>query len=185
MVKDAPGTAVAFLLAALDVCETGAQVAVLGAGPLETLLKAHGLAVIGDLERRRASTPRCATSSPRHGPSQIDPGVWDRLVIAVAPGPVMDADGGRRAPVSTIRCLMRPASPRCWRSRWPELARAADIAKTQAGEQRDAIPLARTGDLRRRRRLPGQGRGRPRGRSGTGCRSISWRTAFMRLPGAR
>ena len=94
MVKDAPGTAVAFLLAALDVCETGAQVAELGAGPLETLLKAHGLAVISDLEReaRKHAKVRYLLSST-WGQSQIDPGVWDRLVIAVAPGPVMDADG--------------------------------------------------------------------------------------------
>src|SRR6185312_6588318 len=87
MVKDAPGTAVAFLLAALDVCETEAQVAELGAGPLETLLKAHGLAVTSDLEReaREHAKVRYLLSST-WGQSQIDPGVWDRLVIAVAPG---------------------------------------------------------------------------------------------------
>ncbi len=94
MVQDAPGTAVVFLLAALDVCETGAQVAVLGAGPLENLLQAHGLAVIRDLESaaRKHAKVRYLLSST-WGQSHIDPGVWDRLVIAVAPGPVMDADG--------------------------------------------------------------------------------------------
>src|SRR5665647_2727321 len=34
MVHNAPGPAVAFMLAALDACETGAHVALLGAGPV-------------------------------------------------------------------------------------------------------------------------------------------------------
>ena len=87
--------AVAFLLAALDVCETGAQVAVLGAGSArERCSRRTASPSSGTWSARRASTPRFATSSPRHGArANIDPGVWDRLVIAVAPGPVMDADG--------------------------------------------------------------------------------------------
>ncbi|HEY8246056.1 MAG TPA: hypothetical protein VIG38_02065 [Hyphomicrobium sp.] len=94
MVQEAPGMAVVFLLAALDVCETVEQVAVLGAGPLENLLKAHGIVVIGDLEReaRKHAKVRYLLSST-WGQSNIDPGVWDRLVIAVAPGLVMDGDG--------------------------------------------------------------------------------------------
>ena len=94
MVQEAPGAAVAFVLAALDVCRTGEQVAVLGAGPLENLLKAHGLAIIRDLESaaRKHAKVRYLLSST-WGQSHIDPGVWERLVIAVAPGPVMDADG--------------------------------------------------------------------------------------------
>jgi hypothetical protein len=94
MVQDAPSAAVAFIFAALDVCETGTQVAILGAGPLENLLKAHGPAVIRDLESaaRKHAKVRYLLSST-WGQSHIDPGVWERLVIAVAPGPVMDGDG--------------------------------------------------------------------------------------------
>jgi hypothetical protein len=93
MVQNAPDTDVAFILAALDVCETGAQVALLGAGPLETLLKAHGIAVIGDLERAARNHAKVRyLLSATWGQSSIDPGVWERLAIAVKPGPVMDAD---------------------------------------------------------------------------------------------
>jgi hypothetical protein len=93
MMHNAPGPSVAFILAALDACQTGAQVAILGAGPLETLLKAHGLEVIGDLEReaRKRAKVRYLLSAT-WGRDHIDAGVWERLVIAVSPGPVMDAD---------------------------------------------------------------------------------------------
>ena len=93
MMHNAPGPSVAFILAALDACQTGAQVAILGAGPLETLLKAHGLAAIGDLERaaRKHAKVRYLLSAT-WGRDHVDAGVWERLVIAVTPGPVMDGD---------------------------------------------------------------------------------------------
>jgi hypothetical protein len=93
MMHNAPGPSIAFILAALDACQTGAQVAILGAGPLETLLKAHGLEVIGDLEReaRKHAKVRYLLSAT-WGRDHIDAGVWERLVAAVSPGPVMDAD---------------------------------------------------------------------------------------------
>jgi hypothetical protein len=75
------------------VCETGAQVALLGAGPLETLLKGYGPQVIGELERaaRKHAKVRYLLSAT-WGQISIDPDVWQRLILAVAPGPVMDAD---------------------------------------------------------------------------------------------
>ncbi len=93
MMHNAPGPAVAFILAALDACQTAAHVAILGAGPLETLLKTHGPAVIGDLERaaRQHAKVRYLLSAT-WGRDHIDAGVWERLVIAVTPGPVMDGD---------------------------------------------------------------------------------------------
>jgi hypothetical protein len=93
MVHNAPGPAVAFMLAALDVCQTGAHVALLGAGPLETLLKAQGPEVIGALESaaRQHAEVRYLLSAT-WGKDHIDAGVWERLVTAVAPGPVIDAD---------------------------------------------------------------------------------------------
>ena len=93
MIHNAPGPSVAFILAALDACQTGAQVAILGAGPLETLLKAHGLKVIGDLEREARNHAKVRyLLSATWGRDHIDPGVWERLVIAVSPGPAMDGD---------------------------------------------------------------------------------------------
>ena len=93
MMHNAPGPSVAFILAALDACQTGAQVAILAAGPLETLLKVHGVAVIGDLEReaRKHAKVRYLMSAT-WGRDHIEAGVWGRLVIAVTPGPVMDGD---------------------------------------------------------------------------------------------
>jgi len=67
MVQNAPGPAVAFILAALDVCETGAQVAVLGAGPLETLLKAQDPRRSARSKPRRASTRKSAICCRRRG----------------------------------------------------------------------------------------------------------------------
>ena len=93
MMHNAPGPSVAFILAALDACQTGALVAILGAGPLETLLKAQGLAVIGDLEREAGKHAKVRyLLSATWGRDHIDAGVWERLVVAVAPGPVMDGD---------------------------------------------------------------------------------------------
>ena len=141
MLHNAPGPSVAFLLAALDACRTAAHVAILGAGPLETLLKTHGPAVICIWNARRASTPRCATCCRRRG-AAITMLVLERLVIAVAPGPVMDGDARRPPPASAARSSMRPASPRCSPRRWLELARGAEPAKTQ-GVSSDPPPSAK------------------------------------------
>lgn len=93
MVHHAPGPSIAFILAALDACRTGAQVAILGAGPLENLLQAHGPAVIGDLERAAGQHAKVRyLLSATWGRDRIDAGVWERLVVAVTPGPVMDGD---------------------------------------------------------------------------------------------
>jgi len=93
MVQAAPEAAVQFILAALDECQTGPHVALLGAGALETLLKSNGPQVIGALEAaaRKHAKVRYLLSAT-WGQSSIAPGVWARLVTAVAPGPVMDAD---------------------------------------------------------------------------------------------
>ncbi|MFA5899139.1 MAG: DUF6869 domain-containing protein [Hyphomicrobium sp.] len=93
MVQLAPDTAVEFILAALDECRTGEQVALLGAGALETLLEAHGPLVIGKFERaaQRSAKVRYLLSST-WGENSIPPTVWQRLIAAVAPGPIMDAD---------------------------------------------------------------------------------------------
>lgn len=93
MVQLAPDAAVEFILAALDECRTGEQVALLGAGALETLLEAHGPLVIGKFERaaQRHAKVRYLLSAT-WGESSIPPTVWQRLIAAVAPGPIMDAD---------------------------------------------------------------------------------------------
>jgi len=93
MVQNAPEAAVAFILAALDECRTGAHVALLGAGALETLLKKHGAQVITPLEdaARKHAKVRYLLSAT-WGEASMVPGLWKRLVAAVAPGPVMDAD---------------------------------------------------------------------------------------------
>lgn len=93
MVQTAPEAAVTFILAALDQCRTGEHVALLGAGALETLLKVHGPKVIGPLEQaaRQHAKVRYLLSAT-WGQSSIVPKVWEHLVAAVAPGPVMDAD---------------------------------------------------------------------------------------------
>ena len=93
MVQAAPEAAVQFILAALDECQTGADVGLLGAGALETLLKANGPQVIGTLEAAACKHAKMRyLLSATWGQSSIAPGVWARLVAAVAPGPVMDAD---------------------------------------------------------------------------------------------
>ena len=93
MVQTAPEASVTFILAALDECRTSAQVSLLGAGALETMLKMHGPQVIGPLERaaRQHAKVRYLLSAT-WGRQSIVPAVWDHLVAAVKPGPVMDAD---------------------------------------------------------------------------------------------
>ncbi len=93
MVQTSPEASVAFVLAALDECRTSAQVALLGAGALETMLKAHGPKVIGPLERAaRLHAKVRYLLSATWGEQSICPSVWEHLVAAVGPGPVMDAD---------------------------------------------------------------------------------------------
>lgn len=93
MMQNAPEASVVFILAALDECQSGEQVAILGAGALETLLKVNGPKVIGALEAaaERHAKVRYLLSAT-WGQSSIVPKVWEHLVKAVAPGPVMDAD---------------------------------------------------------------------------------------------
>lgn len=93
MVQTAPEAAVIFILAALDECKSAEQVALLGAGALETLLKVHGPKVIGPLERAAAQHPKVRyLLSATWGQSSIVPKVWQHLIAAVSAGPVMDAD---------------------------------------------------------------------------------------------
>jgi len=93
MAQTAPEAAVEFLIAALDECRTAAHVALLGAGALETLLKTHGAKVIGPLEEAASKHAKVRyLISATWGEASMVPAVWQRLVAAVAPGPVMDAD---------------------------------------------------------------------------------------------
>jgi len=106
MVQGAPDAAVTFILAAIDECQTGEQVALLGAGALETLLKAHGPKVIGPLEQaaRQHAKVRYLLSAT-WGQASIAPAVWQRLIAAVASGPVMDADDRTPAAGMTDKIL--------------------------------------------------------------------------------
>ena len=93
MMQTAPEAAVHFILTALDECRTAEHVALLGAGALETLLKAHGPTVIGPLDQAAQQHAKVRyLLSATWGRSSIAPKVWDHLVVAVAAGPVMDAD---------------------------------------------------------------------------------------------
>lgn len=94
MVAAAPGAAVGFLVVACALCQTLPQLCVVAAGPLEDVLEAHGPAVITHLEAIAKIDPRFRLMlSGTWGRDRCDPAVWARLVAAVAPGPVIDADG--------------------------------------------------------------------------------------------
>lgn len=93
IVSAAPAAAVTFLLDGIEQCRSDKHVALLAAGPLETLLSRHGPSVIDALERTARKSPKVRyLLSATWGQSRIDPGVWRRLVAAVKPGPVLDAD---------------------------------------------------------------------------------------------
>jgi hypothetical protein len=117
MVRAAPASAVAFLVVACAHCVTPAELSVLAAGALEDLLEAHGPAVIVHLEKIAKVDPRFRLMlSGTWGRNRIDPDVWGRLVAAVAPGPVLDADGrtpaaGLAAKVATSAELTALFSP--------------------------------------------------------------------------
>ncbi len=94
MVAAAPGAAAGFLVVACAQCTSMEDLCVLAAGPLEDLLEAHGTLVIPHLEKVAKIDPRFRLMlSGTWGQNRIDPAVWARLVAAVAPGPVIDADG--------------------------------------------------------------------------------------------
>ncbi len=106
MVRAAPLNAVAFLVVACAACVAPSQLAMVAAGPLEDLLEEHGQAVIHELERIAKIDPRFRLMlSGTWGRERIDGDVWARLAAAVAPGPVMDADGRTPAAGMTTKCL--------------------------------------------------------------------------------
>jgi hypothetical protein len=120
MVAAAPGAAAGFLVVACAQCTSMAQLCVIAAGPLEDLLEAHGALVIPHLEKVAKIDPRFRLMlSGTWGQSRIDPAVWARLVAAVSPGPVIDADGrtpaaGMAAKIAKpheISALFAPAPP--------------------------------------------------------------------------
>ena len=94
MVAAAPGAAVGFLVVACAQCKSLPELCVIAAGPLEDVLEAHGPVVIPHLEKLAKIDPRFRLMlSGTWGEDRCDPHVWERLVAAVAPGPVIDADG--------------------------------------------------------------------------------------------
>jgi len=108
MMQVAPDAALAFILVALDICRTREQVALLAAGSLETLLRAHGQKVIGPLEEvaRHNAKMRYFLSST-WGQGSIPISIWRRLIAAIADGPVMDANA--RTPAAGLDHLVLPA----------------------------------------------------------------------------
>jgi hypothetical protein len=106
MVRAAPLNAVAFLVVACAACVAPSQLAMVAAGPLEDLLEEHGPVVIHELERIAKIDPRFRLMlSGTWGRERIAPDVWARLVAAVQPGPVMDADGRTPAAGMSDKCL--------------------------------------------------------------------------------
>ena len=94
MITAAPGAAAGFLVVACAQCSSMAELCVIAAGPLEDLLEAHGPVVIPHLEKVAKIDPRFRMMlSGTWGRDRIDEDVWGRLVVAVTPGPVIDADG--------------------------------------------------------------------------------------------
>ncbi len=94
MVLAAPGAAVGFLVVASAQCKSLAELCRIAAGPLEDLLEAHGPVIIPHLEKLAKIDPRFRLMlSGTWGENRCEPHVWARLVAAVAPGPVIDADG--------------------------------------------------------------------------------------------
>jgi hypothetical protein len=107
MVINAPEAALGFLVVALAQCRDVRELCVLAAGPLEDVLEAHGPRVIGKLEQLAKVDPKFRLLlSGTWGQPRIDEDVWARLVAAVAPGPVVDADGrtpGRDFPDKIVK----------------------------------------------------------------------------------
>lgn len=111
MIVAAPGAAVGFLIVACAQCVALPELSVLAAGPLEDLLEAHGPVVIAHLEKIAKIDPRFRLMlSGTWGRDRIDPQVWARLVAAVAPGPVIDADA--RSPAAGMPGMVVTKSQR-------------------------------------------------------------------------
>ena len=93
LVQAAPAQAVGFLIVACAQCASLPELCVIASGPLEDLLEAHGPLVIPHLEKIAKIDPRFRLMvSGIWNQARVDPDVWLRLVAAVAPGPVIDAD---------------------------------------------------------------------------------------------
>lgn len=93
MVQEAPEAGVAFLLAAINECRTGAHVELLSVSALEPLLTMHGASVIAPLEQaaQQHAKVRYLLSAARDRPA-MPAALWERLIAIVTPGPVIDAN---------------------------------------------------------------------------------------------
>lgn len=88
---DHPETGLDLTLAALPLCDSPDDVALLAAGPLEDLLAAHGPALIARIEPLAATLPRLRFALSGTWPDRINPLVWARVQAARDPGPDLDA----------------------------------------------------------------------------------------------
>ncbi|MFD1508989.1 DUF6869 domain-containing protein [Lacimonas salitolerans] len=88
---DHPDTGLDLTLAALPLCDSPDDVAMLAAGPLEDLLATHGPALIDRIETLGPTTPRLRFALSGTWPDRINPLVWARVQAARDPGPDLDA----------------------------------------------------------------------------------------------
>lgn len=94
LVADEPELGFRVILFALPLFRTDREIGWLAAGPLETLVDAHGARMIDEIEREAAASARFRylLSGIWGGPPYNDEAIWRRIQAAVRPGPWLDED---------------------------------------------------------------------------------------------
>lgn len=90
-----PEHLLALVLAAMDACETLQDAAYIAAGVTENMVVKHGPRVISAIERLASKSAkfRYILSGIWSQGGSVDPGVWERIGLAVAAGGRMSNDG--------------------------------------------------------------------------------------------
>jgi Family of unknown function (DUF6869) len=92
LAADHPALCLAAIRASLAAADSPEQVALIAAGPLEDLLRAHGTTLIGEVEALAARAPRFAYAlTGVWPPEQGQPMLWARLKALADTGPQIDA----------------------------------------------------------------------------------------------
>jgi len=91
MLQDYPDEAWPVLLALIAVARDAWDLAVVGSGPLQEVLVAHGAHVIDRVEKYAGQDPRFRRALWSVGPSDISESVWTRVVSARGDEPGREA----------------------------------------------------------------------------------------------
>lgn len=119
LIEDHPALIMPLIVAAIDACETPSDAAFVAAGLIENALVKHGAALIGDLERLAALSPKVPyiLSGVWSQSGGVKASVWERLGKAIGAHGRMSDDAREARDGSPVTVLSEVAATALMRDR--------------------------------------------------------------------